>query len=109
MRRNTTVLASMSLVFCFCWLPQNLIYAYLDGYHDLFEYDNNITPKINVICHWIGMSSTFINPIIYGIWNTNIKKGETIFLSYKSKEYVMFSNFELYLLSSEPINQWLIM
>ena len=75
MKRNTAVLATMSLVFCFCWLPQNLIYAALDGYHDLFGYDQNTTAKISVICHWIGMASTCINPIIYGFLNTTIRTG----------------------------------
>ena len=81
MKRNTAVLTTMSLVFCFCWLPQNLIYAALDGYHDLFGYDHNTTAKISVICHWIGMASTCINPIIYGFLNTTIRTGtlENIF------------------------------
>lgn len=75
MKRNTAVLTTMSLVFCFCWLPQNLIYIALDGYHKLFGTDPNTTVKISVICHWIGMASTWINPIIYGYLNTSIRQG----------------------------------
>ena len=77
MKRNTAVLTTMSLVFCFCWLPQNLIYVALDGYHDLFGYDPDTTVKISVICHWIGMASTWINPILYGFLNTQIRQGRT--------------------------------
>ena len=75
MKRNTAVLTAMSLVFCFCWLPQNLIYVALDGYHKLFGPDPSTTVKISVICHWIGMASTWINPIIYGFLNTTIRQG----------------------------------
>ena len=75
MKRNTAVLATMSLVFLFCWLPQNIIYVGLDGYHDAFGYDTGTTVTISVICHWIGMASTWINPIIYGFLNTTIRQG----------------------------------
>ena len=75
MKRNTAVLTTMSLVFCFCWLPQNIIYVGLDGYHDTFGYDTGTTVTISVIIHWIGMASTWINPIIYGFLNTTIRQG----------------------------------
>ena len=75
MKRNTAVLTTMSLVFCFCWLPQNIIYVGLDGYHDAFGNDNGTTVTVSVIIHWIGMASTWINPIIYGFLNTTIRQG----------------------------------
>ena len=75
MKRNTAVLATMSLVFCFCWLPQNIIYIGLDGYHDAFGSHAGTTVTISVIIHWIGMASTWINPIIYGFLNTTIRQG----------------------------------
>ena len=77
MKRNTAVLATMSLVFCFCWLPQNLIYVTLKFYHDYFGSDPDVTTKISVICHWIGMASTWINPIIYGFLNTAVRQGKS--------------------------------
>ena len=75
MKRNTAVLTTMSLVFCFCWLPQNIIYVGLDGYHDAFGSDSGTTVTVSVIIHWIGMASTWINPIIYGFLNTTIRQG----------------------------------
>ena len=79
MKRNTTVLTTMALVFCFCWLPQNLIYVALEGYHKLFGYDPSVSTKVSVMCHWIGMSSTWINPIIYGYLNPTIRQGMSKF------------------------------
>ena len=75
MKRNTRVHATMATFFCFCWLPQNLIYAGLDDYYDLFGDDPEAAAKISIFCHWIGMSSSCINPIIYGFWNTTIRTG----------------------------------
>jgi len=87
MKRNTAVLTAMSLVFCFCWLPQNLIYVALDGYHKLFGPDPKTTVKISVICHWIGMASTWINPIIYGFLNTTIRQGMLKKLNFQLSNY----------------------
>jgi len=87
MKRDTAVLTAMSLVFCFCWLPQNLIYVALDGYHKLFGPDPKTTVKISVICHWIGMASTWINPIIYGFLNTTIRQGMLKKLNFQLSNY----------------------
>ena len=78
LKRNTTMLATMSIVFCFCWLPQNLIFALLDVYHDFFGGNAETVAKISVICHLIGMSSACMNPLIYGFWNNTIRKGLAI-------------------------------
>ena len=75
LKRNVILLTTMSLVFCFCWLPQNLIYIALDQFHDLLGYDPRTTVKLCVICHWIGMVSTCANPIIYGFFNNTIRQG----------------------------------
>ena len=83
-KRTNRMLITISMVFCFCWLPLNLIGTLMDLDHTLF---GNSTDTMNIIfmsCHIVGMCSACINPVIYGFCNETIRNGNI-------KSYV-FSN-----------------
>merc|ERR1712150_105508 len=72
-RRTNRMLITISMVFCFCWLPLNLIGALMDADPYLF---GSATDTMNIIfmtCHIIGMCSACINPVIYGFCNETIR------------------------------------
>ena len=74
-RRTNRMLITISMVFCFCWLPLNLIGALMDADPYLF---GSATDTMNIIfmtCHIIGMCSACINPVIYGFCNETIRTG----------------------------------
>ena len=82
-RRTNRMLITISIVFCFCWLPLNLIGT-------LMDYDNNIfgsaIDTMNIIfmsCHIVGMCSACINPVIYGFCNETIRTGNILQFNFK--------------------------
>ena len=68
-------LITISLVFCFCWLPLNLIGTILDAKPELFSNATDQMTIIYMLCHIVGMTSACINPIIYGYFHEHIRQG----------------------------------
>ena len=75
-KRRNRILATVSLVFCFCWFPLNLINLLVDGYKDLLGDNTELVTIVFMICHLVGMSSACINPFIYGYCDETIRSGK---------------------------------
>eukprot|EP00095_Tigriopus_kingsejongensis_P001951 maker-scaffold567_size135338-snap-gene-0.22 protein:Tk01951 transcript:maker-scaffold567_size135338-snap-gene-0.22-mRNA-1 annotation:"GK13031" len=71
-RRTNTILFIISLVFCVCWFPLNLLGVIIDS-TDLFRENHQLMLCIFVACHLVGMSSACINPILYGYRNEGVR------------------------------------
>ncbi|XP_071986491.1 neuropeptide Y receptor type 4-2-like [Engystomops pustulosus] len=72
MRRVNLMLASMLGAFAVCYLPLQIFNIIVEWNHQLVSvcYHNLIFS----MCHLLGMISTCINPIIYGLLNSNVKQ-----------------------------------
>ncbi|KAM4704158.1 neuropeptide Y receptor type 4-2-like [Rhinophrynus dorsalis] len=70
MRRVNLMLASMVGAFAVCWLPLNIFNSIVDWDHQLISecYHNLIFS----LCHLLAMTSTCVNPVIYGLLNSNV-------------------------------------
>uniref|UniRef100_A0A915HFA1 G-protein coupled receptors family 1 profile domain-containing protein n=1 Tax=Romanomermis culicivorax TaxID=13658 RepID=A0A915HFA1_ROMCU len=71
-RRVIKMLLIVVAVFTFCWLPYEI-------YLVLNEVRPNVNDYyyINVIffcCHWLAMSNSCLNPIIYGVYNEKFQR-----------------------------------
>ena len=76
-KRTNRMLITISMVFCFCWLPLNLIGTLMDIDYTLFGEATDTMTIIFMSCHIVGMCSACINPVIYGFCNEKIRKGNT--------------------------------
>ena len=74
-KKTNRMLITISMVFCFCWFPLNLIGAIMDAYPYFFAKSTDVMTMIFMSCHILGMCSACINPIIYGFRNETIKTG----------------------------------
>ena len=74
-KRTNRMLITISMVFCFCWLPLNLIGTLMDIDYTLFGESIDAMTIIFMSCHIVGMCSACINPVIYGFCNETIRKG----------------------------------
>ena len=74
-KKTNRMLITISIVFCFCWFPLNLIGAIMDAYPYFFGMSTDGMTIIFMSCHILGMCSACINPIIYGFRNETIKTG----------------------------------
>ncbi|KAM3912789.1 neuropeptide Y receptor type 4-2-like [Leptodactylus fuscus] len=72
MRRVNLMLASMIGAFAVCYLPLQIFNIIVEWNHQLISvcYHNLIFS----LCHLLAMISTCINPIIYGLLNSNVKQ-----------------------------------
>ncbi|XP_078080547.1 neuropeptide Y receptor type 4-2-like [Mustelus asterias] len=71
-RRITLMLGFLVLGFAVCWLPLHVFNAIADwNLEAVMHCHHNL---IFSLCHLTGMTSTCINPIIYGFLNNNFKK-----------------------------------
>ncbi|XP_075436758.1 neuropeptide Y receptor type 4-2-like [Ascaphus truei] len=72
MKRVNLMLASMVGAFAVCWLPLNVFNSIVDWDHQLISvcYHNLIFS----LCHLLAMTSTCVNPVIYGLLNSNVKR-----------------------------------
>ncbi|XP_065152049.1 neuropeptide Y receptor type 4 [Paramisgurnus dabryanus] len=71
-KRINVMLVSLVAAFAVCWLPLNAFNAVADWHHEVLpvcHYD-----LLFSFCHLLAMSSTCINPIIYGFLNSNFRK-----------------------------------
>ncbi|GFN83131.1 neuropeptide y receptor type, partial [Plakobranchus ocellatus] len=70
-RTNMVLLTAVALVFSLTWLPLTLLNITADLAHEVFqEGQYNLIHAISLL---IAMSSSAINPIIYGWFNSNFK------------------------------------
>jgi hypothetical protein len=91
-KRRNKMLAIMSLLFLISWLPLSIIGTLLDSKPDILGKDIGVVTLVFMTCHLIGMSSAFVNPIIYGYSNKHIRSGNySMLYSYYSNN----SNFIL--------------
>ncbi|KAG1972805.1 neuropeptide Y receptor type [Pimephales promelas] len=71
-KRINVMLATLVVAFAVCWLPLNAFNVVADWYQEALPvcYHNLLFS----LCHLLAMSSTCINPIIYGFLNSNFRK-----------------------------------
>lgn len=71
--RSRNILLLVSLSFIICWLPLLLFNTFLD-----FSKEKNLKGStiaaLYIISHLIAMTSCCINPVLYGLENTNFKQ-----------------------------------
>ncbi|XP_061171850.1 G-protein coupled receptor 83-like [Saccostrea echinata] len=62
-RRSIKLLIAVVVVFAICWMPLNLYHILTDFHPDttVFYYSSTVF----FICHWIAISSTCINSVLY--------------------------------------------
>ncbi|XP_063290218.1 neuropeptide Y receptor type 4-2-like [Pelobates fuscus] len=72
MKRINLMLASMVGAFALCWLPLHIFNNIVDWHHELISvcYHN----LIFALCHLLAMMSTCVNPVIYGVLNSNVNQ-----------------------------------
>ena len=73
-RRNKLMLA-ISLVYLCSWLPLGTINVLLDTYPNILGTDPTHAIIIFLVCHIVGMTSTSLNPVIYGFTNNAVRTG----------------------------------
>ncbi|XP_048764640.2 prolactin-releasing peptide receptor-like [Ostrea edulis] len=65
-------------VFGVCWLPLHVFALLVDFYEDFLRFESeheHMVVLIMFLCvHWLAMSNSFANPIIYGFTNDNFRK-----------------------------------
>lgn len=71
------MLCVVILSFCINWLPIHIFYlifslAHYLSYKGLKEREFSLS-VLFFICHWLSMSNSFINPIIYSFMNHRFK------------------------------------
>ncbi|XP_055929814.1 neuropeptide F receptor-like [Argiope bruennichi] len=71
-RRATFVLMMISAVFSATWMPWNIFNLIADFYPNCMSGENLYTAFL--VCHIIAMTSTTTNPILYGWFNSNIRR-----------------------------------
>lgn len=64
-------------VFGVCWLPLHVFAMLVDFYEGFLQFENeqeHLRVLIMFLCvHWLAMSNSFANPIIYGFTNENFR------------------------------------
>ena len=73
-RRNKLMLA-ISLIYLCSWLPLGTINVLLDMYPDILGTDPTRAIMMLLVCHIVGMTSTSLNPLIYGFTNKAVRTG----------------------------------
>ena len=74
-KKRNKHMAVISLVYVTSWFPLGLINVLLDAYPDILGKNIANVTAVFLCCHLVGMTSTTINPIIYGYANKHIRKG----------------------------------
>ncbi|XP_021343125.1 orexin receptor type 1-like isoform X2 [Mizuhopecten yessoensis] len=61
-------------VFGICWLPIHVFAIVMDFYPSVFEQgDHMLTMAVFLCVHWLAMSNSFANPVIYGFTNESFR------------------------------------
>ena len=71
--RSRNLLKAVCLSFAICWLPLLLFNLMLD-FFDFHAMNVEIIPTTFLISHLIALFTCIINPILYGLCNTNFKE-----------------------------------
>jgi hypothetical protein len=71
--KSKNLLLLVSLCFAFCWLPLILLNICLDFLPALKNLDGMEMASVYLIGHLVAVSSCCMNPILYGLENTNFK------------------------------------
>ncbi len=72
------MLVVVVVLFGICWLPLHVFFLVMDYNPDVArladspEHENVFIAIYNSI-HWLAMSNSFVNPIIYGFLNDNFR------------------------------------
>lgn len=65
-------------VFGVCWLPLHVFAMLVDFYDGFLQFESDQEHRMVLIMflcvHWLAMSNSFANPIIYGFTNENFRK-----------------------------------
>ncbi|TPP57274.1 Neuropeptide FF receptor 2 [Fasciola gigantica] len=64
-RRIIKMLIFIVVMFGICWLPSYIFFLLQDFSHLDQRVDANTSRVIFGVCHWIAMSNSFVNPLIY--------------------------------------------
>jgi len=80
-KRRNKLLATISLVYLFTWLPLSIFGTLMDANIELLGQgsDTGTTTILFMSCHLIGMMSSCSNPILYGYRNKYVRKGNILF------------------------------
>ncbi|XP_076438125.1 QRFP-like peptide receptor [Babylonia areolata] len=71
-RKNMMMLSSMAVAFAVTWLPLHLVNALASFDYHMFEHTN--FPLIHASSMLIAFSSVCLNPVIYGLLNSNFRR-----------------------------------
>jgi len=71
------MLTVMVVLFAVCWLPLHVFTIVVDFLPSLRSEDHaeadGIVIAVYTTVHWLAMSNSFVNPIIYGFLNDNFR------------------------------------
>jgi leucokinin receptor len=72
-------------LFAVCWLPLHVFIVVLDFVPQLRSEDqpeaSSIVIAIYTTVHWLAMSNSFVNPIVYGFLNDSFRVGNKCYLT----------------------------
>ena len=66
-------------LFGFCWLPLHVFILVYDYNQENWTDQMDIYIVVYYCVHWLAMSNSFVNPIIYSIFNKSFRVSEPIF------------------------------
>ena len=71
------MLLAVVALFAICWLPLHVFTVVVDFNQELTNYkskqEKEMLIAIYYVVHWLAMSNSFVNPIIYSFLNNNFK------------------------------------
>ncbi|KAI0208575.1 hypothetical protein LSAT2_006723 [Lamellibrachia satsuma] len=71
------MLAVVVLLFGICWLPLHVFILLIDFHPELIIYQTPEQEKLFIAIyycvHWLAMSNSFVNPIVYGFLNESFR------------------------------------
>ncbi|CAI9718602.1 substance-K receptor-like [Octopus vulgaris] len=72
-RKVIKTLVIVVTIFVLCWLPLHVFFLVLDFQPALANMSNQTLTSIYLGVHWLAMSNSFANPIIYGFTNESFR------------------------------------
>ena len=74
-KRRNKLMVAISLVYLGSWLPLGIVNVLLDAFPDMLGTNPSHATILLMFCHFIGMCSTSVNPVIYGFTNKSVRAG----------------------------------